>query len=63
MLCLSVCVGDSGEGEEPTEGEIVRDNDNIFKIWSSGRANCIGMLIHMRVSMICIICGVFSSMN
>lgn len=50
MVCVCVCTGDTGEGEEPTEGEVVRENDNIFNIWSSGRVNCIGMLVHMKVN-------------
>ena len=41
--------GDTGEGDDPTEGEIVKLADDEFVLWSSGRHNCTGMLVHMKV--------------
>ncbi|XP_064389373.1 PAT complex subunit CCDC47-like isoform X2 [Halichondria panicea] len=43
-------VGDSGEGDDPTEGELVKLADDEYVLWTSGRAHCIGMLTHMKLS-------------
>ena len=49
--CVSLCLaGDTGEGEEPTEGELIKESDNTFMIWASGRQNCIGMAVQLDVS-------------
>ena len=53
-FCYTVCLffipaGDTGEGEEPTEGELIRESDNTFTIWASGRQNCLGMAIQLDV--------------
>ena len=42
--------GDTGEGEEPTEGQLIRESDNTFMIWASGRQNCLGMAVQLDVS-------------
>ena len=41
--------GDTGEGEEPTEGQLIRESDNTFMIWASGRQNCLGMAVQLDV--------------
>ena len=43
--------GDTGEGEEATEGEMIRESDNTFMIWASGRHNCLGVAIQIDVSL------------
>lgn len=60
MLLVSwcVCAGDSGEGEEPSDGELVKESDETFVIWCSGRVHCAGMLVHMEVPHTCV--GVYS---
>ena len=54
ILCpFSITIlGDTGEGDEPTEGELIRESDNTFTIWASGRQNCIGMVVQLDVSVI-----------
>ena len=52
---LLYCAGDSGEGEEPTEGDLVKESDETFVIWCSGRVNCAGMMVHMQVC-VCVVC-------
>ena len=42
--------GDTGEGEEPTEGGLLKESDETFSIWCSGRLHCAGMLVHMQVN-------------
>jgi len=42
--------GDSGEGDDPTEGEIVKLADDEYVIWCSGRVSCSGMLVHIKLS-------------
>lgn len=41
--------GDNGEGEDITDGELVKVCDDSFTLWCSGRANCAGLLVHMQV--------------
>ena len=48
-VCGFVATGDSGEGEEPTRGEMVKQSDETYLIWCSGRVHCSGLLVHMQV--------------
>lgn len=42
-------VGDTGEGEEPTEGELLKESDNVYLLWASGRVNCTGLLVQLQM--------------
>ena len=44
--------GDTGEGEEPTEGELLKESDNVYLLWASGRVNCTGLLVQLQVTCI-----------
>ena len=46
---LGVALGDCGEGDEPTQGDLVKQSDETYLIWCSGRIHCSGLLIHMQV--------------
>lgn len=41
--------GDTGEGEESTEGQLIKESDHVYSLWSSGRQNCTGMLVQLKV--------------
>ena len=42
-------VGDNGEGESPTEQELIKQSDNGYALWLSGRQGCNSMIIQMKV--------------
>lgn len=42
-------VGDTGEGDEPTEGELVKVSDDSYTLWCSGRQSCSALLIHIQL--------------
>ena len=42
-------VGDNGEGDSPTDEELVKQSDNSYVLWSSGRQGCNSMIIQMKV--------------
>lgn len=43
-------VGDNGEGDTPTKEELVKQSDNSYVLWSSGRQGCNSMIIQMKVN-------------
>ena len=47
---MCVCAGDDGEGDEPTDAHLVKRADHSYVVWSSGRAGCDGLLVHLEVS-------------
>ncbi len=49
LVSIQCSAGDTGEGDDPTEGEIVKLADDEFVLWVSGRQNCTGMLTHIKV--------------
>ena len=53
--------GDTGEGEEPTEGQLIKESDNTFMIWASGRQNCLGMAVQLDVRILSV--HIFVSLN
>ena len=44
-----IIVGDNGEGDSPTEEELVKQSDNNYVLWLSGRQGCNSMVIQMKV--------------
>ena len=42
-------VGDNGEGDSATEEELIKQSDNSYVLWSSGRQGCNSMIIQMKV--------------
>jgi len=46
---VGVVSGDSGEGEEATQGDLVKQSDETYLIWCSGRLHCSSLLIYMQV--------------
>lgn len=42
-------VGDNGEGESPTQEELIKQSDNSYVLWLSGRQGCNSMIIQMKV--------------
>ena len=42
-------VGDNGEGDSPTEEELIKQSDNSYVLWLSGRQGCNSMIIQMKV--------------
>ena len=48
-MCVCVCVGDDGEGDEPTDAHLVKRADHSYVVWSSGRESCDGLLVHLEV--------------
>ncbi len=47
---VSMPPGDTGAGDEVTEGEYVKESDYTYTLWCSGRHNCNGMLVQLQVS-------------
>lgn len=41
-------VGDDGTGKEPTDGALVKQTENLFTLWCSGRVCCEGMLVELK---------------
>lgn len=41
--------GDTGEGEDPTEGQLIKESDHVYSLWASGRQHCTGMMVQLRV--------------
>ena len=50
IVTIHDSVGDTGEGDDPTEGELVKLAEDEFALWASGRQSCTGMLVHINVS-------------
>lgn len=44
-----IIVGDNGEGDSPTDEELVKQSDNNYVLWASGRQGCNSMIIQMKV--------------
>ncbi|XP_065896739.1 PAT complex subunit CCDC47-like [Dysidea avara] len=42
-------VGDNGEGDSATEEELIKQSDNSYVLWSSGRQGCNSMIIQMKL--------------
>lgn len=42
--------GDDGSGDEPQQGILVKESESHYSLWSSGRVNCEGLLIELKVS-------------
>ncbi|KAL5496408.1 hypothetical protein EMCRGX_G012683 [Ephydatia muelleri] len=42
-------VGDNGEGDFPNEGHVVKDSDNCFTVWCTGRTGCDWMMAQLRL--------------
>eukprot|EP00731_Ephydatia_muelleri_P005606 Em0002g1782a len=40
--------GDNGEGDFPNEGHVVKDSDNCFMVWCTGRTGCDWMMAQLR---------------
>ena len=46
----SLCAtGDDGSGKEPTQGVLVKESENIYALWCSGRSCVEGMLVELRL--------------
>eukprot|EP00731_Ephydatia_muelleri_P007889 Em0004g227a len=43
-------VGDNGEGDFPNEGHVVKDSDNCFTVWCTGRNGCDWMMAQLRLT-------------
>eukprot|EP00731_Ephydatia_muelleri_P007917 Em0004g255a len=41
--------GDNGEGDFPNEGHVVKDSDNCFTVWCTGRTGCDWMMAQLRL--------------
>eukprot|EP00731_Ephydatia_muelleri_P007985 Em0004g323a len=39
---------DNGEGDFPNEGHVVKDSDNCFTVWCTGRTGCDWMMAQLR---------------
>ena len=48
-VIITDSIGDTGEGDDPTEGELVKLAEDEFALWASGRQGCTGMLVHINV--------------
>eukprot|EP00731_Ephydatia_muelleri_P034149 Em0048g25a len=42
-------VGNNGEGDFPNEGHVVKDSDNCFTVWCTGRTGCDWMMAQLRL--------------
>eukprot|EP00731_Ephydatia_muelleri_P007955 Em0004g293a len=42
-------VGDNGEGDLPNEGHVVKDSNNCFTVWCTGRTGCDWMMAQLRL--------------
>ncbi|KAL5496425.1 hypothetical protein EMCRGX_G012705 [Ephydatia muelleri] len=44
--------GDNGEGNFPNEGHVVKDSDNCFTVWCTGRTGCDWMMAQLRINVV-----------
>ena len=42
-------VGDDGVGKEPSQGTLIKESENVFSLWCSGRLGCHGLLIDLKL--------------
>ncbi len=42
--------GDDGSGDEPQQGILVKESESHYSLWCSGRVNCEGLLVELKVS-------------
>ena len=41
--------GDDGTGKEPTQGVLMKESENIYALWCSGRSCVEGMLVELKL--------------
>jgi hypothetical protein len=44
-------LGDDGSGDEPQQGILVKESESHYSLWCSGRVNCEGLLVELKVSL------------
>lgn len=66
VLNQSCATGDDGSGDEPQQGILVKESESHYSLWCSGRVNCEGLLVELKVSQCsvngtstCLLDGVF----
>ncbi|XP_028404602.1 coiled-coil domain-containing protein 47-like [Dendronephthya gigantea] len=42
-------VGDDGSGDEPQQGILVKESESHYSLWCSGRVNCEGLLVELKL--------------
>ncbi|XP_076461293.1 PAT complex subunit CCDC47-like isoform X2 [Babylonia areolata] len=42
-------VGDDGTGKEPTQGVLMKESENVYALWCSGRTCVEGMLVELKL--------------
>lgn len=50
VLNQSCSTGDDGSGDEPQQGILVKESESHYSLWCSGRVNCEGLLVELKVS-------------
>ena len=48
-MCVYI-LGDDGSGDEPQQGILVKESESHYSLWCSGRVNCEGLLVELKVS-------------
>ena len=42
--------GDDGSSEEPQQGVLVKESENLYTLWCTGRLGCDGLLVELKVN-------------
>ena len=51
MLCfyLCLCAGDDGVNKEVSSGVLMKESENVYALWCSGRTCVEGMLVELKL--------------